>query len=77
MKLDPTRESIAVMIKGRYFTKFGKKGQVYTSSKLHSAALYPGTESVPSDRLVEKGKSIRLLHVKVHPILTQYCKISG
>ena len=70
MKIDPTRESIAVMIGGRYFTKFGKKGQVYTTAKLKSATLYSSIGKVPADRLIEKEKAFRLLHVKVHPILT-------
>lgn len=69
MKIDPTRESIAVMIGGHYFTKFGKKGQVYTTAKLKSATLFSSIRRVPASRLVEKEKPFRLLHVKVHPIL--------
>ena len=69
MKIDPTRESIAVMIKGKYLS-IGKTGRFYTVANLKGATLFSSIGKVPADRLTEKGKAFRLLHVKVHPILT-------
>lgn len=69
---NPVKQGQVIMIDGRYFSNFGKKGQVLTAWSLAGAEVFLGDMAPVLKKLDEKGKkyTVRLVEVQERSGLT-------